>query len=216
MIPVEWSDAEYETYFEKLFADDKEKQRRYVGKVLAEDKVRLASGHRVLGAMVTMGLCRIAFTTNFDTVLEKSVAAVGGKSLAAYHLEGAHNAKQSLDNEEYPFYCKLHGDFRYDSLKNLPADLAAQNASLSQCLINAGTRFGFIVAGYSGRDASIRDLFRSVLETTNPFPHGLFWTHLKGSPLPETVVELIANARAKGVNASMVPIETFNSMMTRI
>ena len=207
--PAELAEKEYETYFEKIFGTDKGKQRRYVSSVLAEDKVRLASGHRVLGAMISMGSCRVAFTTNFDTVIEKAAAAMGGKSLSAYHLEGAHNAKQALDNEEYPFYCKLHGDFRYDSLKNLPNDLAKQNADLSQCLVNAGNRFGFVVAGYSGRDVSITDLFKSVLQTTNPFPHGLYWTYLKGSGLAPAVDELLEAARARGVKAFAVPIETF-------
>jgi hypothetical protein len=214
--PAEWADKEYETYFEKLFGDDKEKQRRYLISQLAEEKVRLAAGHRVIGALISLGLCRVAFTTNFDTVVEKAAATMGGKSLGAYHLEGAHNAKQALNNEEYPFYCKLHGDFRYDSLKNLPADLATQNADLSQCLINAGNRFGFLVAGYSGRDISIIDLFRKVLNTPNPFPHGLFWTHLKGSKLLDPVLDLIGAARAKGVNASTVAIETYDSLMMRL
>jgi hypothetical protein len=214
--PAEWADKEYETYFEKLFGGDKEKQRRYLIAQLAEDKVRLAAGHRVMGALISLGLCRVAFSTNFDTVVEKAVAAMGGKSLSAYHLEGAHNSKQALNNEEYPFYCKIHGDFRYDSLKNLPADLATQNAELSQCLINAGNRFGFVVAGYSGRDNSVIDLFRKVLETPNPFPHGLYWTHLKGSKLPAAVLDLISAARAKGVNASTVAIETYDSMMMRL
>jgi hypothetical protein len=214
--PAEWADKEYETYFEKLFGGDKEKQRRYLITQLAEDKVRLAAGHRVMGALLSLGLCRVAFSTNFDTVIEKAVAAMGGKSLSAYHLEGTHNAKQALNNEEYPFYCKLHGDFRYDSLKNLPADLATQNAELSQCLINAGNRFGFVVAGYSGRDNSVIELFRKVLETPNPFPHGLYWTHLKGSKLPAPVLDLITAARAKGVNASTVAIETYDSMMMHL
>lgn len=214
--PAEWADKEYETYFEKLFGDDKEKQRRYLVTQLAEDKVRLAAGHRVMGALISLGLGRVTFSTNFDTVVEKAVAAMGGKSLGAYHLEGAHNAKQALNNEEYPFYCKLHGDFRYDSLKNLPADLAAQSVELSQCLINAGNRFGFIVAGYSGRDNSVVELFRKILETPNPFPHGVYWTHLKGSKLPPPVLDLIGAARAKGVNASTVAIETYDSMMMRL
>ena len=141
---------------------------------------------------------------------------MGGKSLTAYHLEGAHNAKQALNNEEYPFYCKLHGDFRYDSLKNFPADLVTQNAELSQCLINSGNRFGFVVAGYSGRDNSVIELFRKVFETSNPFPHGLYWTHLKGSKLPAAVLDLISAARAKGMNASTVAIETYDSMMMRL
>ena len=99
--PEEWADKEYETYFEKLFSDNKEKQRRYLVDRLAEDKVRLAAGHRVLGALISLDLCRVVFTTNFDTVVEKAVAAMGARSFSAYHLEGAHNAKQALDNEEY-------------------------------------------------------------------------------------------------------------------
>ena len=79
-----------------------------------------------------------------------SVAEVGSKSLSAYHLEGSRSANDALNNEEYPIYCKLHGDFRYDSLKNLGSDLATQNEHLSKCLVNASSRFGFVVTGYSG------------------------------------------------------------------
>jgi hypothetical protein len=49
---------------------------------------------------------------------------VSCQSLSAHHLEGSHTANKALNNEEFPIYCKLHGDFRYDSLKNLPGDLA--------------------------------------------------------------------------------------------
>ena len=44
----------------------------------------------------------------------------------------------------------------------------------------------------------------------------MYWTHLKGSKLPATVLDLIIAARAKGVNASTVAIETYDSMMTRL
>jgi hypothetical protein len=100
---------------------------------LSEDDVSLSVGHRVFGAMLSSGLMRVVFTTNFDSVIEKAVAEVGSKSLSAYHLEGSHSANDALNNEEYPIYCKLHGDFRYDSLKNLSSDLATQNEHLSQC-----------------------------------------------------------------------------------
>jgi hypothetical protein len=170
----------------------------------------------VLGALMAGGYCRVAFTTNFDSVVEKAVAEVAGQSLSAYHLEGSHAANQALNNEEFPIYCKLHGDFRYDSLKNLPADLATQNASLAECLRNAGNRFGFIVTGYSGRDHSIMDLFRAVLDIPNPFPHGLFWTGIKGSAPRPQVEELLQQAQKKGVAAHFVPIETFDALMLRL
>lgn len=214
--PELWGADEYTAYFEKIFGDDKERQRRYLKAVLSEERVTLSVGNRVFGAMIAAGMCRVTFTTNFDSVVEKAVAEVAGQSLSAYHLEGSSAANQALNNEEYPLYCKLHGDFRYDSLKNLSADLATQNAALSDCLENAGNRFGFIVAGYSGRDLSVMELLDKVLETNNPFPHGLFWTGLKGSPVRPAVEELLARARARGVNAKYVPIETFDALLLRL
>ena len=214
--PVLWASDEYTAYFEKIFGDDKERQRRYLKAILSEDHVTLSVGNRVLGAMIASDLCRVTFTTNFDSVVEKAVAEVAAQSLSPYHLEGSSAANQALNNEEYPLYCKLHGDFRYESLENLSADLASQNAALSDCLVNAGNRFGFIVAGYSGRDLSVVDLLGKVLETNNPFPHGLFWTQLKGASIRATVENLLERARAKGVNAQYVPIETFDALMLRL
>lgn len=214
--PSAGSPEEYPAYFERLFGADKERQRRYLSAVLSEDKVTLAVGSRVLGAMLASGFCRAAFTTNFDSVVERAVADVAGLSISAFHLEGSHNAINALNNEEYPLYCKLHGDFRYDSLKNLPADLAAQNEMLSACLVNAANRFGFVVAGYSGRDESIMNLFRSVLASHNPFPHGLFWTGLKGSAEAPPVTSLLQEARGRGITAEYVPIETFDALILRL
>jgi hypothetical protein len=214
--PALWAADEYPAYFEKIFGADKERQRRYLKAILSEDRVTLSVGNRVLAAMLASGLCRVTFTTNFDSVLEKAVAEVAAQSLSPYHLEGSSAANQALNNEEYPLYCKLHGDFRYESLKNLPPDLAKQDVALSECLVNAGNRFGFIVAGYSGRDLSVMDLLGKVLETNNPFPHGLFWTDLKGSRVRPAVEDLLERARVKGVNAQYVPIETFDAIMLRL
>jgi hypothetical protein len=214
--PPLWDDDEYSLCFEKIFGEDRELQRRYLKAKLSEDNVSLSVGHRVFGAMLSSGMTRAVFTTNFDSVVEKAVAEVGSKSLSAFHLEGSHSANEALNNEEYPIYCKLHGDFRYDSLKNLSADLASQNEHLSRCFVNASSRFGFVVSGYSGRDESIMALFRSALDGTNPFPHGFFWTGMKGSsPLP-AVQELLDLATSKGIAAHYVPVETFDSLLSRI
>jgi hypothetical protein len=214
--PAPWAPEEYATYFEKIFGDDLERQRRYLRGILSEDKVTLAVGNRVMGALLASGLCRAAFTTNFDTVVEKAVAEVSGKSLAAFHLEGPHAAWQAINNEEYPVYCKHHGDFRYEKLKNLLQDLKAQNEELAKAFAIASGRFGFIVVGYSGRDTSIIDMFRAPLAGPNPFPHGLYWASLGTSaPLP-AVQELLREAQAKGVEAHAVDIETFDSLMLRL
>ena len=214
--PEQWAEDEYATYFEKIFGTDRERQRRYLRAILSEERVSLSVGNRVLGALIASGLSRAVFTTNFDSVVEKSVAEVGEKSIAAFHLEGSHAANAALNNEEFPIYCKLHGDFRYEGIKNLPDDLVRQNEELAACLVNAGRRFGLVVAGYSGRDASIMKVLHNVLDGGNAFPHGLFWTGLKGSAVPPGVERLLQEAERAGVNARYVEIETFDALMLRL
>ncbi len=214
--PPLWADDEYTTYFEKIFGDGKERQRRYLRAILAEDRVTLTVGNRVLGALLAAGMTRAVFTTNFDSVVERAVVDVSGRSLAAFHLEGSTAAVQALNNEEYPLYCKLHGDFRYDSIKNLSVDLANQDRQLALCMQSAAGRYGFIVAGYSGRDASIMAVFRDALAQPNPFPNGLFWTSIKGAPVLPAVAALIEAARGRGVNAGVVEVETFDALLLRL
>ena len=215
--PPQGDPNEYTTYFEKIFGKkSKERQRQYLTAILSEDKVTLSVGNRVLGALLTTGRTRAVFTTNFDSVVERAVAEVGGRSLSAYHLEGAASASKALSNEEYPFYCKLHGDFRYDSIRNLREDLATQNEDLSKALLTATNRFGLIVAGYSGRDESVMRLLRAALSTTNPYPHGLFWTGMKNAPVLPAVMELIEDASRAGINAAFVEVETFDAFMLRL
>lgn len=214
--PALWSDGEYSAYFERIFGEDRERQRKYLRAILDEDKVTLAIGSRVLAAMLVLGSARVVFTTNFDSVVEKAYAEVGGGSLAAYHLEGAHSAIAALNNEEYPLYCKLHGDFRYDSLMNLSEDLKSQNDELSACFRAASSRFGMVVAGYSGRDESVMSMFEQVLESENPFPHGLYWTGIDSGRLHPAVERLLDRATSAGVDAHYVQVETFDAFMLRL
>jgi hypothetical protein len=73
-----------------------------------------------------------------------------------------------------------------------------------------------IVAGYSGRDASIMSLFHAVLNSQNPFPNGLYWTGIKGFAIPPSVDDLLKRAREKRVAAHYVPIETFDALLLRL
>lgn len=214
--PAPGDPAEYSECFKLVFGNDYERQRRYLRAALADDRISLSRGHRVLAALLKTGAIRIVFTTNFDSVVEKAFAAVAGKDIAAFHLEGSFAALDALNNDEFPIYVKLHGDFRYQSLKNLAEDLRAQNAHLGQCAVTAWNRFGLVVAGYSGRDESVVALMHEALNGSNPFPHGLYWTCLKGREPMATVTELIAAAKAKGVKADVLEIETFDSLMSRL
>lgn len=208
--------GEYSACFQLIFDDDYDRQSKYLRAILADDKISLSVGHRALAAMMASGQTRAVFTTNFDTVVEKAFAAVSRKDIAAFHLEGSCAANAALNNDEFPIYVKLHGDFRYQSIKNLAADLLTQDNELGKCLVSAGNRFGLVVAGYSGRDESVMALIDEALGGPNPFPHGLFWTTMKGRLPFKAVEDLIAKAKARGVKAEVVEIETFDSLMSRV
>jgi hypothetical protein len=207
---------EYSACFELIFGDDYDRQSKYLRGILADNKISLSVGPRALAAMMAGGHARAIFTTNFDTVVEKAFAAVSGKAIAAFHLEGSSAANTALNNDEFPIYVKLHGDFRYQSVKNLSADLLTQDKELGKCLVSACNRFGLVVAGYSGRDESVMSLVEEALRGPNPFPHGLFWTTMKGRRPFKAVEVLIAKAKARGINAGVVEIETFDSFMSRV
>lgn len=214
--PEEGDPTEYTTYFELIFGTDMERQRKYLVAMLSPENEALSIGHRALAAMLCSGATRVVFTTNFDTVIEKAVAEVGARDLAAFHLEGTYAANAALNSEQYPIYCKLHGDFRYQSLKNLAEDLKEQNSELGSCFVNAGNRFGLIVAGYSGRDESIMRLFRTVLEGPNPFPHGIYWMKLRNFGVLPAVTAFMEDAKARGIKAEFVEIETFDAALSRL
>lgn len=115
--PASSDPTAYSRSFELIFGADLERQSRYLQAKLSEKASSLTVGHRIFGGLFSMGAIKVVFTTNFDTVVERAVAEVTGKSLAAFHLEGSYAAKQALNNDAFPIYCKLHGDFRYTSIK---------------------------------------------------------------------------------------------------
>ena len=207
---------EYSACFEIIFKDDYERQRNYLQRMLAEERISLTMGHRILAAMMASGAARMVFSTNFDTVVEKAFAEVAGRAIAAFHIEGSYAANAALNSEQFPIYVKLHGDFRYQSLKNLEADLQKQDAELASCLVNACNRFGLVLSGYSGRDESVMRELNRALSGNNPFPHGLFWTTMKGRKPLKAVTDLITVAKARNIKAEIVEIETFDSLLSRI
>lgn len=214
--PALWSPEEYSFYFDLIFSDDYQAQQRYIHEALANDKVSLNIGHRVLAGLMEMGQSRIVFTTNFDEVIETAFAEVAGKNLSSFHLEGSYAALDALNAEHFPLYAKVHGDFRYQSIKNLTEDLRHNDSEIQKCFLAASTRYGLVVSGYSGRDANVVSMFRGAIEQNNAFPHGLFWTVPRISSVEERVRELIAYAKENDVRSHIVETGTFDEMLSKI
>lgn len=214
--PKQWDDAEYSYYFNLLFGDDYARQRDYLQSSLSTKNISISSGQRALAALISLGYIPSTFTTNFDEVVEESFSKIARKHIAPFHIEGSYAALDALNSNNFPMYVKLHGDFRYKSLKNLEEDLKAANNNLGRCFVQAGSRFGLFAIGYSGRDESVMSLIEEVLENNNPFPHGLYWATLKNASINPRVVSILELAQSKGVNTSIVEIDDFVGLMSSI
>lgn len=214
--PVLWSPEEYSFYFKQTFGDDYSAQQAYLNEQLDPEKISLNIGHRALAALLELQKARIIFTTNFDDVIERSFSEVSGKNLSAFHLEGSYAALEALNAERFPIYAKIHGDFRYQSIKNLSEDLIKNDEEIQKCFLAASNRYGVIVCGYSGRDDNVMAMFREALNQNNAFPHGLFWAVLDKSNILDSVTALIKEAKEKGIKSHIVETGTFDILLSKI
>ena len=214
--PALWSPDEYSYYFELVFGNDYAAQQAYIQEQLSANKVTLTIGPRALASLLELGRSRVIFTTNFDDIVEDAYALVTGKNLTPFHIEGSYAALDALNSESFPIYVKIHGDFRYRSIKNLSEDLLENDAELHKCFIAAAGRYGLIVAGYSGRDGNVMAMFEQALAQPNPFPKGLWWTVPRAASVSPSVVSFVNAARANGVRAHIVETGTFDVMLYKL
>ncbi|WP_418141459.1 SIR2 family protein [Marinobacter sp. MA] len=214
--PELWSNEEYSYYFELMFGADYTAQQTYIQDRLSPDKVTLTIGPRVLASLLEMGRSRIVFTTNFDDVLEDAYAAVAAKNLTSFNLEGSYAALEALNTERFPLYAKIHGDFRYQKLKNLSKDLLSNDEQIKKCFVAAAGRYGLIIAGYSGRDSNVMAMLDEALAQPNPFPHGIWWTVPNIGGISSTVVAFLEKAQGMGISAHIVETGTFDVMLQKI
>lgn len=214
--PALWSADEYTFYFKETFGSNYDLQQKYLLEKLNPDKISLSIGHRALAALMALGRTRVIFTTNFDGVIEEAYSKVTGANLTPYHLEGSYAALEALNQEQYPIYAKIHGDFRYQSVKNLHEDLLSNDEEVQKCFLAAATRFGIVISGYSGRDQNVMEMLTKALDQNNAFPFGIFWTVTSAKEIPQSVSDFIVNARARNISAHIIETGTFDSLLSKI
>lgn len=214
--PPLWSNEEYPFYFELNFGQDYGAQQKFLAAQLSSEKISVNIGHRALAAFMANGSAKVVFTTNFDEVIEAAYSAISSQNLTPFHLEGSYAALDALNAERFPIYAKLHGDFRYTSIKNLEKDLVSNDEEIRRCFLAAATRFGIVVTGYSGRDSNVMTMMRDALAQNNAFPQGLFWTVPRASEVADAVLQLLQDARSKGIDAHVVETGTFDVMLSKM
>ncbi|MFN0317117.1 MAG: argonaute/piwi family protein [Burkholderiales bacterium] len=108
----------------------------------------------------------------------------------------------------------LHGDYRYDKLKNEPQELQNQERQLLDAMTETFTRAPVVVCGYSGRDAAIMAALSKILAADSAAP--FYWCNHSDEPPPADVARLLATANAKGQRGAYVPGVSFDDLLRRL
>lgn len=214
-LPAPGSADEYAALFEETYPVERDRTTFIQGMISG---AKLAYGHLGLAALFKAGQAQLAWTTNFDHLIEDACARTFGTTgaLSVVALDAPDLAAQLINAQKWPIAIKLHGDFRSRRLKNTADELRQQDAALRQQLVDACHRNGLVVAGYSGRDDSIMDTLEAALAHPNAFPGGLFWLHRGDAPPLARVTRLLERAADANVECGLVRIESFDEIMRDI
>jgi len=211
-LPESGDADEYAAFFEAAFPDETDRAKFIDGQL---GGAKPSYGHMAMASLMSAGLCRLVWTTNFDTLVADACAAVFGTtgSLTTTTLDAPELARHGITAERWPLEVKLHGDFRSHRLKNTGDELRRQDRELRRMLVDCSARFGLVVVGYSGRDGSVMSALEEGLSKAKPFPAGLFWLQRSGGRPAARVEELLNRAVDAGVDAALVEIENFDEAL---
>lgn len=208
--PTNDSPEEYGAYIKACYpiADDR--------RAFFQDKVRQAVphiGYRLLVKLAEAGIIQSVWTPNFDGLTAK--AAADSESLTVIEVGIDCQGRLPRPPKRNELICvSLHGDYRYDQLKNTPAELQQQEKLLRGELVDKLRDLPLVVVGYSGRDTS---LMAALEEGYSGSGTGvLYWCGYGDGETPKPVRRLLDIARAKGRGAFYVQAAGFDDLMLRL
>ena len=201
---------EYSVYIEECYpiADDR--------RVFFQEKIRQAVphiGYRLTIKLAEAGIVQSVWTPNFDGLTAK--AAAHSKSISAIEVGIDCQERLPRKPKRNELICvSLHGDYRYDPLKNTAVELQEQEKALRNALVEQLKDVPLLVVGYSGRDTSLMEALEESYR--RPGTGGLYWCGFGDGDIPKTVRRLLNVARANGRSAHYVQSGGFDDLMLRI
>jgi len=206
--PLNYSSEEYSFYIEKCYP--LKDSRRF----FFEEIIRGASpyiGYKLLCLLAETDFVRSVWTTNFDGLVVKAAA-----NFKLVPLEVGIDSKSRLpiQPQKGQLLCvSMHGDYRYDSLKNTTQQLQKQEKVIRSNLVSHLRNNPTIVSGYSGRDKSVMETLREAY--SQPGSSLFYWCGY-GDEIPLNVQDLLDVAQKNGHQAFYVPTQGFDDLMQRL
>jgi SIR2-like domain len=208
--PSNGAPEEYGFYIQECFpiAEDR--------RAFFQEKTRVATpflGYRVLVRLAEAGLVRSVWTPNFDSLTARAAAASNKIAAVEVGIDCAARLPRKTNSNEL-LCVSLHGDYRYDSLKNTTEELKMQDETLRRALIEEARHTPLIVAGYSGRDESLMNTLEDAYSESGT--GSLYWCGFSDSEISPSVLHLIQKARAEGRSSHYIASDGFDDLLLRM
>lgn len=208
--PALGADEEYAHYAEACFPLSSDRKTEFRQLLQAS---RPHIGYRLLGLLIEAAKFRWIWTTNFDDLVDRGRPADRNRVLVQAGMDTAHRLSTMQLGGGEVVQVFLHGDYRYDSLRNTANELRELDCGLREKLIEAVKSKPLLVVGYSGRDASVMDALTKAYSTKAA---DLYWCAMDGARVSPDVQKLISTAKDAGNNAKIVDFDGFDDLMERL
>ena len=201
---------EYGFFFEKTFSSSQDR-RNYIKEMLKFSKPSI--GYKIIKFLIKEQIIWHYITTNFDNLIQKVYP-----DIVVISEENINKRKDYIKiNSTSPIVVKLHGDFRYDLLKNTDDETQLLHQSVMNELTHLSDSLGLIVVGYSGRDESVMSFLENFVENeTRTFTNGFYWCIREGEVKKQRIKALIDKLKKKGIEADFVKITSFDDFLIGI
>jgi hypothetical protein len=206
--PKQATDDEYSFYAKEAYPIQSTRKGFFLN--ISKDAVPSA-GYHILCLLAKERVFQKVWTTNFDHLVAKAAANYNLVPIEI-GLDTTHRADRINAEDELHIYA-LHGDYRYDTLKNTDEELKNQDALLRQSFISSSTSSHLVVCGYSGRDESVMQAFIDAYSIAGA--GRLYWCGYGNEP-NEKVISLLNAARAAGRDAYYIATNGFDDLLMRL
>ena len=207
--PPQGAAEEYGFYIEACFPISSDRQAYF------QEKVRQAqphTGYRLLCQLALMGMVRAVWTTNFDALAAHAAAGLPLTPIEV-GLDSQHRIMRAPRRDEL-LCVSMHGDYRYDHLKNTEAELQTQESELRAELVRELRESPVVIVGYSGRDASVMEAFREAYSSAGS--GALYWCGYGDAEAQEPIDGIIQLARRNSYPSFYVPTNGFDDLLIRL
>lgn len=202
--------SEYSHYFELCYATSIAREK-FIQNVVRD--VLPSMGHLCLGELVIQNKIQCIWTTNFDELVEVGIQTIRPEYSYKVFSTANKTSQTFAGFDDFSQIIKLHGDYRYDKIKNTSFELQSLEQTMNQQFENRLKGKGLIVLGYSGSDESVMSALEKNIECTDFLPYGLTWLMPHDVQLNERVQSLMEKACAINDSSCIVEIQGFDEFL---